>query len=78
MEHFKHPACNSALLPPSGEEGRVSALYIRRTHCEEHGHMVTSYWRPSPEELAMLNAGHSVELTVWGVTHPPLYVGVTE
>lgn len=35
-----------------------------------------SYWRPSAEDLAALNAGKSIRLGVWGATQPPVHVGV--
>lgn len=31
-----------------------------------------SVWKPSPEALAILNAGGHVQLSVMGCTHPPL------
>jgi hypothetical protein len=36
-----------------------------------------STWEPSAEELALLNAGHAVLLTVFGSLHPPVAIGVT-
>lgn len=36
----------------------------------------TSYFKPTPEELAALNAGACVELNVHGNTHPPLSMNV--
>jgi hypothetical protein len=78
MQHFKHPACTAVLNPAPGTEHEVSPLHIKRALDTDRNHTVTSYWRPNAEELEMLNAGHSIELTVWGVTHPPVYVGVTE
>lgn len=38
---------------------------------------ITSAWVPTPEELAQLNAGHAVQLTVYGTVHPPVHLGVT-
>ena len=37
---------------------------------------LTSAWRPSPEELEVLNAGGCVTVTVWSGNHPPLSLGV--
>lgn len=36
-----------------------------------------SAWLPTPDELALLNAGHAVLLTVFGSLHPPVAIGVT-
>ena len=35
-----------------------------------------SYWKPEPDELAMLAAGAHVRLTVYGQGHPPVWVDV--
>lgn len=37
--------------------------------------MVTA-WLPTPEELALLNAGASVHLRVLGTAHPPVMIEV--
>lgn len=37
---------------------------------------MTSYWVPTPEEIAMLEVGGKVALTVYGIKHPPVWVGV--
>ena len=37
-----------------------------------------SVWKPSEEELAILNEGGAVYLTVMGVTHPVVQLGTTE
>ena len=38
--------------------------------------VVKSYWRPTPEELAALNAGGLVALSVVGTTMPPVALEV--
>lgn len=43
------------------------------------GHVrMTSAWKPDAEELAALNAGSAVAMTVLGTVHPPIMVGVFE
>jgi hypothetical protein len=37
---------------------------------------VVSYWRPSVEELAVLNAGGSIALWVLGATMPPVNLSI--
>lgn len=37
---------------------------------------VLTFWRPSEEELAKLNQGHSVCLHVLGTLHPPVAITV--
>lgn len=36
--------------------------------------MVTA-WLPTPEELAALNRGAAIHVTILGVMHPPIMVG---
>ena len=38
---------------------------------------ISSLWIPTPEELAALNAGHGIVLTVFGTTHPPVMLECT-
>jgi hypothetical protein len=37
-----------------------------------------SFWRPSREELAALNAGAFIALHVWGRAHPPVAIEVEQ
>jgi hypothetical protein len=37
---------------------------------------MTSAWHPTPEELARLNAGASIHLTILGTMHPPVSMSV--
>lgn len=57
------------LGPPAnwdgGELGPCGELPVR-----QDGHVIESVWRPTPEELALLNRGGGVRLTVIGVAHP--------
>lgn len=39
---------------------------------------MTTAWTPTPDELTALNAGASVYVTLLGIAHPPIYVGVGE
>jgi len=39
-------------------------------------HTMTTSWEPTPEELAALQAGAKIELTVLGTAHPPVILGV--
>ena len=60
------------LDPPEGVQG-VDKLPIKREAA--HGHAVcVSYWRPSKEDLRILNAGGHVALRVMGRTMPPALV----
>lgn len=35
---------------------------------------MTSVWEPTPRELAMLQDGGAVRLTILGTTHPPVMI----
>ena len=37
---------------------------------------MTTAWLPTPAELSALNAGAAVHVTIVGVAHPPIIVGV--
>lgn len=47
---------------------------------EEHDGLnyMTSCWEPTPRELALLNAGGAVRLTILGTAHPPVLLTVQE
>lgn len=58
------------------KDGRCLGLPI----CDHEGDggmpLMTSAWTPTPEELARLNAGASVHLTLVGRSHPPVAIEV--
>ncbi|MCK4121397.1 hypothetical protein HFK83_03305 [Ralstonia pseudosolanacearum] len=78
MQRVQHPTNNSVLGAPEGWDQSVlpvGAMPITRT--EVNGvPAVASYWKPSADELAQLNAGGSVALWVLGPTMPPVAVEV--
>lgn len=43
---------------------------------DENTPAMQSAWFPSPEELAAMNAGAPIILTVIGTAHPPVRLGV--
>ena len=53
-----------------------NALPITRIQYSDGTPAVASYWKPTADELALLNRGQAVRLTVLGTTHPPLMLGV--
>lgn len=78
MRKIQHPSNNDVLGAPAGwaqGEIPVNALPITRTTVNGVD-AVVSYWKPSPEELAALNAGASVSLWVLGGTMPPVALEV--
>jgi hypothetical protein len=40
---------------------------------DDFGHPVmVSSWKPTSEELALLNNGAEIHLNIWGIAHPPV------
>ena len=81
MNKHQHPSNNDVLGAPKGwDQGALpcSALPITRIiyECEGGQQGVMSFWKPTAEELAVLNAGGSVVLSVLGVTMPPVQLSV--
>lgn len=67
--------------PPGWERdkhGTCGGLPIRDELSASDLPCMTSAWTPTPEELARLNAGASIHLTVLGTAHPPVAMAVGE
>lgn len=78
MNKIQHPSNNAVLGAPAGwdqSELPCGALPITRG-TQDGLPVVVSYWMPTPEELAALNAGKPVALWVVGPTMPPVSVEV--
>lgn len=78
MNRHQHPSNNGVLGAPAGwdqAELPCGALPITRTDVDGRPAIV-SFWKPTAEELAMLNAGGSVALWVLGHTMPPVSMEV--
>lgn len=77
MNRYQHPSNNAVLGAPAGMPiDECNALPITRIQYSDGTPAVASYWKPTPDELALLNRGQAVRLTVLGGTHPPLMLGV--
>jgi hypothetical protein len=59
----------------AGEGPKCGALPVKRIR-DSQGTAWWSAWRPSPDELAALNAGAHVCLCVSSANHPPVAVEV--
>ena len=78
MQKIQHPSNNGVLGAPAGwdqAELPCGALPVTHTHVGDLP-AVLSYWRPSVEELAVLNAGGSIALWVLGATMPPVNLSI--
>lgn len=71
----RHPQTTRWLGAPLGwepdEHGTCGHLAIVDVQ-HPAGHAMISRWEPTPDELALLNAGGSVELQIVGAVHPPV------
>ena len=74
--NFHQHSSNNMLLGKPPDSKNVETMPATMWVGEDGGVTVASFWRPEPEELAMLNAGGSVVLYVWGTMHPPVAIGV--
>lgn len=73
MRPLQTPTCNLVLVAPGCDDLPV----WRRTKADGDAmDTVTSYWVPTPEELASLAAGLPLVLSFLGSTHPPILVRV--
>lgn len=81
MNPVRVSEATETLKPPAGwDDGdphlpRGVELPVRRS---ENGFQMTSWWRPTPEELETLNAGGVVELVCVGTAHPIVALGVAD
>ena len=79
MQRTQHPSNNSVLgAPPNTTIEQCSALPITRIEYGDGTQAVASYWRPSAEELKLLQQGALVCLTILGTTHAPLKIEVSD
>ncbi|WEE76630.1 hypothetical protein LZ683_21155 [Comamonas testosteroni] len=74
MDRMQHPSNNAVLGAPAGWDQKTlpcNALPV--THIDWDGvPAVVSFWMPTPEEVAAINAGRPVMLSVVGNTMPPV------
>lgn len=79
MNIINHPDCNTDKGRPSAEMTDVSiaTLPVQEGVSAEGYNVMVSYWQPSAEELAELNAKGFVTLWVFGKVHPVVAMGTT-
>lgn len=78
MRATQHPTSTRVLGAPQGwSQAELPCNAIAITDEVHQGiRMVSSYWKPSAEELAALNAGQLVRLVIVGATMPPVAIEV--
>ena len=78
MIRAQHPSNNRVLGAPAGwdqKELPISALPVTDVSVEGKA-AVMSFWRPTPEEIAAIQAGALVSLLVLGNSMPPVSLTV--
>ncbi len=77
MRPTQHPSNNDVLLPPPGVgHDECRPLAITRVVYSNGQRAVWSYWEPTADERAAIAAGASIWLSAYGLTHPPVLLGV--
>lgn len=78
MEPFDFEGRTNILGAPSdwdeARHGRCEGLPIVRGEEEPGLPTMKSYWRPNEADIAVLLAGGAIELCLFGVSHPPVWV----
>ncbi|MBT2299247.1 hypothetical protein J7E70_02105 [Variovorax paradoxus] len=80
MRPTQHPSNNRVLGAPPGwnQGGELPCSALAITDATQGGMpCVVSFWRPDAAELALLNAGGLVALSIVGGTMPPASVFAT-
>lgn len=79
MWFVKHPRCNRPFRAPQGmTEQEVATLWVETKRDPQFGIAHTSFWKPDAEDLAKLQAGGTVALTIFGSGHPVLSMAVED
>lgn len=80
MDIIEHPACTEVLGPPSDiNDGSCENLPIA-TYEDKDGPWCVSFWKPSADELAVLNDGGTIAIHIRakGRQHPVIGLSVDE
>lgn len=76
MDPVKIEGANLVLGKPSNWTDRECGSLHAYRDTADGVTITTSAWKPTPDELAAINSGATVYLTVWGQAHPPVSVWV--
>lgn len=74
MNPVFHQCCNDTIAGPKGVPECVP-LAIHKGPVNGMP-AITSFWKPEPEELALLNAGQKIALVIYGHGMPMVWVAV--
>lgn len=74
-ENFDHVYKAPKEWTPS-RDGECSSLPVKHVLVNGVHAGIKSFWKPTPEELAALNEGACITLTIIGTRHPPVALKV--
>lgn len=82
MNPLRHPKTNAELGKPANWDESLgeclSLPVVREPGTDKEPPVLNSYWRPTPAELIALNEGGAVNLRVFGISHPVVWLGVID
>jgi len=67
---------NNMLLAANGIPDTIDITATMLTKDDGKLHAVVTMWKPTPEELELLNSNGCVALHVHSASHPPVWVSV--
>lgn len=76
MEFVKHSSNNQ--IARAGDIPNCDDLPITIIKDDERTYAIVSFWKPTPEELEILNSNGLVQLVVLGAGQPPVSVEVQD
>ena len=81
MNPINIPGANVALTKPRDwdeeQDGKCETLRVWRGEVDSRT-VLQSAWQPTPEEIEKLKSGHYIVLCVYGRTHPPVWISVSD
>lgn len=80
MRKYQHASNNGVLSAPVEQTfadlTKCSALPVTHIKFVDKTPAIISYWMPTKKELALLNSGRAVQLTIIGTNHAPVMLCV--
>lgn len=76
MKHQSHSSNNMILGAPPGMPNCDNLPATMMVDENDGSVIIASFWQPTAEELAALNAGKPVTLFIFSKYHPPVALGV--
>lgn len=77
MKPIEFEGQTTLLAPPPGtKRGDCGALPVIIHKSGPFVVSMSSFWKPSPEDITALNSGAHIRLDVYGGQHPPVWLSV--